>query len=95
MRLHLLPFFLKLRVHREALACISVGLMTFVISMIFSGWYVEGDQANYQSAYESVRGLGPTEGRVVYNLKVTSNEGVHFWFLLLGGILDINKNRQV
>ena len=92
MRLHLLHFFLKLRVHREVLACISVGLMTFVISLILSGWYTDGDQVGYHLAYELVRGLGPTEGRVVYNIKITSNEGVHFWFLLLSGIIDIDKN---
>lgn len=80
------------RVNREALACISVGIITFVISMIISAWYTEGDQVGYRSAYELARGLGLQEGRVLYDTQITSAEGVHFWFVVLGGILDINKN---
>lgn len=81
---------------RESLICLISGSLVFMLSLVISCLYTEGDQIGYHNAYEVVSGLGFNdkwhEIRAIYTSRVSSDEWVHLLVSLIGGGLGIEKN---
>lgn len=70
----------------------AIGLVIFVVSLMLSRIYVNGDQIGYHQAYKLMEGLGLRDGFVMYEHNVSGAEYVHFFLSLLGSNLGIDKN---
>jgi hypothetical protein len=92
MNLHPTYPFIESGSKREALVFILTGFMVFAISLYISPLYTGGDQEAYHLAYEAVRGLWWGDGRGLYHSKISSHEYTHYLIILIGGILEVDKN---
>lgn len=81
---------------REQLVCLASGCLVFLISLIISSLYTEGDQEGYHNVYKAVSGLGFdahwSEIRIIYLSRIYADEWGHLLVSLIGGGLDIDKN---
>lgn len=96
MKTYTLNNLINFRDKKEQVICIACGCTIFIISLIFSNFYIDGDQRGYHQAYELVSGLGFTdrwsEINSIYQSVITSAEYMHLIVLLIFGGIDVQKN---
>ncbi|MCZ2486948.1 hypothetical protein [Aquirufa antheringensis] len=58
-------------------------IYVFIVSIILSQFYTEGDQYIYNNAYDSIKGQSLLEGFINYKFNINTDEPMHFliiWF---------------
>lgn len=76
----------------QELVCLLFGFLVFFSSLVLAGFYTEGDQANYHSAYDILPGLSLDDAWNLYTFRISAIEPVHFLVSLFGSNLEIDKN---
>jgi len=59
----------------------TAGFLVFMLSLIVSPFYTEGDQKAYRAVYDELANLELIEGFIFYTSKVSSQELVHFFLV--------------
>jgi len=70
---------------------IAVVIFTFIISIIITPLYYEGDQIGYTNAYNDMRGSNLLDGFFIYQNNITTIEPIHFGLTWLFTNLGFDK----
>ena len=71
---------------------ILVVIFTFIMSIIITPLYYEGDQIGYTNAYNDMRGTNITDGFFIYQNNITTIEPIHFGLTWFFANIGFDKN---
>lgn len=82
----------KITIDSNLALSLLIPLMTLVFSLLFSPFYIGGDQVFYNKLYDTLGGMDFVSAFEYYQLHVNKVEVVYFTFTWAGGTLGIDKN---
>lgn len=85
-------FFSFISAIRVDLPLFAISVFIFLLSVIFSQYYIEGDQIYYGNAYNAVADLDFSEGYIAYTALLGSAELVHYLIIWSASGMGFDKN---
>lgn len=86
---------MKLALNRDKLfdliIYICCVIYVFIVSVILSQFYTEGDQDIYNNAYDSIKGQSLLEAFITYKFNINSDEPMHFIIIWVFSNLNFPK----
>lgn len=76
---------------KNSILLLSLFVIAFIFSYLFSPFHQLGDQAHYNKAYESVRGFNLSDAFIQYKEIIHTNEPIHFLIIWISGLFGISK----
>lgn len=76
---------------KESVACFTVSILIFAISLYISDAYIGGDQIGYKHAFERLKGIGIDQVIFQFNKNVSSNEFFYIFLVYICTNLGFEK----
>ena len=83
---------LPLKINVNSLTRNIVTLYIFSFSYFIAQFYTAGDQLQYHSAFNEVKGLGLIEAFAAYHIYLSSDEPIYFLISWVSSNLDFSKD---
>ncbi len=77
---------------KSTVLSIFVSVLGFMISLIVASWHYDGDQITYTRVYNEINNYNLTDALLYYQSQIASLDLVHFYYIYIFSVLNIEKN---